>query len=663
MQENTTKKLMEQGLQVKAQGNPEQALSFFKQAMQSGSPDDAELLYLVGDTLHDLGRLDEAIAHLQRAREIDPQYVNSVYTLAVVLQDRGKLEEAISCYRAAEVLRPDHAKTHNNMGSAYLQLNRRDEAISCFKKALQLDPKFFMANYNLGSAYYLDRQFSAAKQCFQRVLTQQPTFAQAHNNYANLLKDEGQLKLAADEYRLAIRHNPSLAEAHFNLANVLMKIWHIEEALVLLEQLIKINPQHAIGYSNYLFYAHYSDRFNLEDFYRMACNWEKSQLPEISKRIGELKFTNNPDPERKLKIGYVSADFCLHPVGFFLEGVFASHDKSLVEIYCYYNYPKQDAQTAYFVSQSDHWRDIHGVSDEKVDALIRQDEIDIMVDLTGHTDENRMLLLAGKPAPIQVTWLGYCDTTGLQSMDYLLADETVIPSGTNQKFSESVWHLPECYINYVPREYSPEIDDASANTNHPVTFGCFNNLSKITESMLQLWSRILHGVENSQILIRCPQFKDVEISTRVTAVLLQNGINPERIMLEHNYLEHRDFLGRYKDVDISLDTSPYNGVTTTCDSLWMGVPVVTLLGEHFISRNSASILNAVGLPELIATSPQQYINIAIDLANQPSKRNSIKSVLRKNFGESVLGDSIRFTRNLEEAYRKMWRKWCIGENN
>ena len=660
MQENNQEKLIEQCIQAKVQGNPEQALSYFRQAMQSGSPS-AELLYLAGDTLHDLGRLDEAIEHLQRAREVDSNHVDSVYTLAVVLQDKGKLEESISCYRAAKALRPDHAKTYNNMGSAYLQLNKRDEAISCFEKALHLDPNFFMANYNLGSAYYLNRKFSAAKQCFQRVLSQQPTFAQAHNNYANLLKDEGQLKMATAEYRLAIRHNPNLAEAHFNLANVLIKTWHIEEALNLFEQLIKINPQHTIGYSNYLYYSHYSNRFKLDDFYRMARNWEKAQLPDIAKRIEKLKFSNKQDSEKKLKIGYVSADFCLHPVGFFIEGLFACHDKSVVEIYCYYNYPKQDEQTAYFASQSDHWRDIYGISDEQVEAMIRQDEIDILVDLTGHTDANRMLLFAVKPAPVQVTWLGYCDTTGLQSMDYFLADEIVTPPDTNQKYSETVWRLPECYINYVPRDYSPAISVNPSVTQGPITFGCFNNLSKITEEMLELWSRILLSVENSRLFIKSPRFKDAEISERVAAVLLQKGIKPERIMLEHDSLEHRDFLGCYNVVDVALDTSPYNGVTTTCDALWMGVPVVTLLGESFISRNSASILSAAGLPELIATSPQQYIDIAIDLANDPDRRNSMKSGLRKQFGKSVLGDSGRFTRNLEDAYRKMWHKWCASQ--
>ena len=650
---------MEKGLQAKAQGNPEQALSFFKQAMQSGSPD-AELLYLAGDTLHDLGRLDQAIEHLQRARQVDPQHVNAVYTLAVALQDKGQLDESIACYRVAETLRPDHAKTYNNMGSAYLRLSRTDEAIACLEKALRLDPDFFMANYNLGSAHYLNKNFTAAKQCFQRVLSQQPAFAQAHNNYANLLKDEGQFKLAAEEYRLAIRHNPILAEAHFNLANVLMNTWHIEEALNLFEQLIKIDPQHAIGYSNYLYYAHYSNRFKIDDLYRMARNWEKAQFPDIAKRIEKLKFFNKPDSEKKLKIGYVSADFCLHPVGFFIEGVFASHDKSAVEIYCYYNYPKQDAQTAYFVSQSDHWRDIHGVSDEQVEEMIRQDEIDILVDLTGHTDSNRLRVFAVKPAPVQVTWLGYCDTTGLQSMDYLLADEIVAPLDTNQKYSEAVWRLPECFINYVPRDYSPAISAYPSVTQATITFGCFNNLSKITEEMLELWSSILLRVENSKLLIKSPRFKDAEISERVAGILSKNGIKPDRIKLEYDFLEHCDFLGRYADVDIALDTSPYNGVTTTCDALWMGVPVVTMLGEHFISRNSASILTAVGLQELIATTQQQYIDIAIDLANEPDKRRSMKTCLRKQFGESALGDSRRFTRNLEDAYRKMWRKWCAS---
>jgi len=654
--------LLEKGMQAKAEGNPEQALAYFNQALQSGE-ESAELLYIVGDTLHDVGRLDQAIEYLRKARNLDAGHVGAVYTLAVALQDKGLLEESIDCYRIAESLRSDHPKTYNNMGSAYQRLERLDDAITCYEKAVRLNPDYFMAHYNLASAHFLNKNFVAAKQYFQRALFLNQNFASAHNNYANLLKEEGQLQAASDEYRLAIRCNPNLSEAYFNLSNILMKTWRVEEALNMLEKLLEIDPQHVLGHDNYLLYSHYSFRFNSADYYRMANNWEKIHAAEIELGVKKNKFTNTPNPDRRLKIGYVSADFGQHPVGFFIEGVLASHDKSRVEVFCYYNFPKRDEMTDRFVKLVDHWRDIQDIPDCKVDELIRNDRIDILVDLSGHTEANRMMLFAGKPAPIQVTWLGYCDTTGLTTMDYLLADETVIPPNSAQQYSESVWRLAGSYLNYVPRIYSPPVGSGREGDEQSyITFACFNNLSKITEEMLELWSIILCKVEKSQILIRSPQFKDPVVAERLKSILLRYGVEVERIRLEHDFLEHSKFLQCYTSVDVALDTFPYNGVTTTCDALWMGVPVVTIMGDHFISRNSASILKSLGLPELIAESQQQYVDIAIALAHDIVKRKSLKIDLRKRFYGSVLGDSRKFTGNLEEAYRGMWAKWCASEN-
>jgi len=655
-----TNQFVESGMQARANNNQEQALACFNQALQQGG-ESADLLYVIGDTLHDLGRLDQAIEHLKRARLIDAQHIGAVYTLAVALQDKGQLEESIECYRVAESLRPDHPRTYNNMGSAYQRLGRMDEAIACYEKAIKLAPDFFQAHYNLGTAQFLNKSYAIARISFQQVISLNPKFSPAHNNYANLLKEEGQLKAASEEYRLAILHNPNLHEAYYNLPNVLMKMWQVEEALDVLGELLALEPRHVLGYSNYLFYSHYSPRFNADDYYRMARSWEKNFSETVEERGKSRVFTNTVNQDRKLKIGYVSADFCMHPVVFFIEGVLASHDKSKVEVFCYYNHARKDIFTARMASLADHWRDIVDMPDEQVEALIRKDEIDLLVDLGGHTESNRMLVFASKPAPVQATWLGYCDTTGLTAMDYLIADEVVIPSGTGQQFSESVWRLPETHLNYVPREYSPAIDTAGESEHSRITFGCFNNLTKITGEAIELWASILHGVENSRMLIISQLFKDPEVAERVTAIFVHHGVEADRINLEYGVLEHSEFLKRYLHVDIALDTFPYNGVTTTCDALWMGIPVVAKMGDQFISRNSASILTALGLPELIAKSDQEYVEIAISLARDANKRKVLKAGLRNRFKESALGDAARFTLNLEQAYRGMWKKWCVAQ--
>lgn len=649
---------LEMGVQAKALGNSEQALIYFEQALQLGLAS-VELHYLFGDTLHDLGRLDQAIEHLQKARGLDPQHIGAVYTLAVALHDKGNLEEAISCYRIAEALRPGHVKTYNNMGSAYQRLGRLDEAIACYEKALCLDPNFFMAHYNLGCAHYLKKNLAAAKQSFQRALSLKPDFAQAHNNFANLLKDEGQLKSAAEEYRLAIRHNPNLAEAYFNLANVLIKSWRIEEALVLLEQLLTIDPKHEIGHSNYLFYAHYSDRFNADDFYRMARKWEQMHASAIAERARKIKFPNHADPGRKLRIGYVSGDFCLHPVGLFIEGVLASHDKSDVEVYCYYNFPQRDEQTARLASLADHWRDIHDISDEVADALIRKDEIDILVDLSGHTEANRLLLFARKPAPVQVTWLGYFDTTGVSEMDYLLADPVGVPEAHREHFTETVWYLPDTRLCFSPPEIDLRVAPLPALKNGHITFGCFQNMSKVGDKVLAAWAAILTALPGARLRWQCHQLKDPEVVKELMPRLQQHGIDPARLSL-HGSVSREAYLAAHSEVDMMLDTFPYPGGTTTCEALWMGVPTLTLAGDTLLSRQGASLLTAAGLGDWIATSREEYIGRAIALASDLPKLATLRAGLREQVGTSPLFDAPRFARNLEEAYRGMWRKWCAS---
>lgn len=658
MQSNTISPFFEMGMQAKAGGDSEQALQRFEQALQSG-PANAELLYQMGDTLHDLGRLDQAIAQLQKARGMDPQHVGAIYTLAVALQDKGLLDDAIACYRIAQTLRPDHAKTHNNMGSAFQRLGRLDEAINCYENAVHLAPDFFMAYYNLGSALYLKKDMAAAKQSFQRALSLRPDFAQAHNNFANLLKDQGQLKLASEEYRLAIHHNPDLSEAYFNLANVLIKTWHVEEALAMLERLIALDPGHQIGDSNLLLYAHYSDRFNADDYFRMARSWQQRHAAAIEARAGTIKFPNLADPKRRLKIGYVSADFCLHPVGLFFEDVLASHNKADFEIYCYYNYSQRDELTSRLSSLADHWRDIEGVSDDSVEATIRKDGIDLLVDLSGHTDGNRLMLFARKPAPVQVSWLGYFDTTGLSEIDYLIADRVGVPEAQRDHFTEAIWYLPETRLCFSPPEIDLPVASLPALKSGHITFGCFQNMAKVGDAVLATWAAILNALPDARLRWQSPQLDDPSVVDELMPRLRRHGIDPARVAL-HGAVAREAYLAAHAEVDMLLDTFPYPGGTTTCEALWMGVPTLTLAGNTLLSRQGASLLTAAGLEDWIATDREQYINRAIVLASNLPKLALLRAGLRDQVGASPLFDAHRFAGNIEDAYRSMWRNWCAS---
>jgi|CXWL01.1.fsa_nt_gi predicted O-linked N-acetylglucosamine transferase (SPINDLY family) len=660
MSDNKASQYMEMAMQAKSRGNPEQALAYFEQAVQHGL-ESAELHYLIGDTFHDLGKLDYAIAHLKTARNLDSQHVGAVYTLAVALQDKGRLGEAIECYKIAETLRPNHTKTYNNMGSAYLSMGNLSQAITCFEKALSLDQTFFMAYYNLGTAHYQNKNFIAATPCFQQAIALQPDFPQAHNNLANLLKEAGQLKSAAAEYQLAIRYNPNLVEAYFNLANVLVNTWHIEEALRLLEQLLVINPQHAIAHSNYLFYAHYSDRFNTSDCYHMAMNYGKAYTGNYGSAAKAIKFANSANTDRKLKIGYVSPDFRFHPVGLFFVDVLASHDKNKVEIYCYYNHSQRDKTTERIESLTDHWRDIKDLSDDQAEALIRQDGIDILVDLAGHTEANRLTLFARKPAPVQVTWLGYFDTTGLTEIDYLITDQAGVPEANREYFTEKVWYLPDTRLCFSPPDSGIPVSPLPALKNGHITFGCFQNMSKVGDKVLVTWASILKALPGARLRWQCKQLSDQEVVKDLIQRLRQHEIDPACVTLLGS-VSYEVYLNAYSEVDIVLDTFPYPGGTTTCEALWMGVPTLTLSKDTLLSRQGASLLLAVGLNGWITTSQEDYVRKAIEYANDIARLAELRSVLREKSRNSPLFNAPLFARNLEEAYCGMWHKWSVNWN-
>lgn len=656
MQQLDADHLVRMGLEAKQRGDPQQALACFDAALRQGAVS-AELLYQAGDTSHDLGMLDQAIECLQHARQLDPDHVGAVYTLAVALQDKGLLEEAVSCYRVAESLRPDHAKTYNNMGSALMHLGRLDEAIVCFEKALRIDTGLFLAHYNLGTAHYRSGDYEAAKSDFQQALRLRPDFAEAHNNYANLLKEEGRLKQAAAEYRLAIQHNPNLAEAYFNLANILVATWHTDEALALLERLLSIDPNNVIGHSNYLLYAHYSDRYSAQDHYRMAREMAQKHAAGFEQRAATIRFENVADANRKIRIGYVSGDFCLHPVGLFFGGVIAAHDKSQVETWCYYNYTQKDRMTEHIASHADHWRDIHGQSDDEVEALIRQDNIDILVDLAGHTEANRLMVFARKPAPVQVAWLGYFDTTGLPVMDYLLADEVGVPEANRRYFAETIQYLPETRLCFSPPDYNLPVAPLPAMKNGYITFGCFQNMAKAGDHVLQAWSEILAALPGSRLRWQCRQLGDPDVVDELIPRLQRNGIDTSSVELL-GAADHESYLAAHAEVDMILDTFPYPGGTTTCEALWMGVPTLTLAGDTLIARQGASMLTTVGLHDWIATNREEYIAKAQSFARNLPALASLRAGLREQARVSPLFDAPRFTRNLEQAYRGMWRKWC-----
>jgi protein O-GlcNAc transferase len=384
---------------------------------------------------------------------------------------------------------------------------------------------------------------------------------------------------------------------------------------------------------------------------------------EVQRLHGSLprftSFANSPDPERRLRVGYVSADFRTHSVGYFLSAIFHEHDDAAVEIYCYSGGADEDEQTSFFKSRAAAWRSTIGMSDEDLAAAVHQDGIDLLVDLSGHTSGNRLAVFARRPTPIQVTWLGYPDTTGLATMDYRLTDAIADPPGLADSLSrERLVRLPDGFHCYTAPASAPDVAPPPAMERGYVTFGSFNNLVKVNASVLDLWAAILQRVPGSRLVLKHRWLNMADMRARMHDLFERRGVARDRIELMGKLASTEDHLAAYGGVDIALDTFPYNGATTTCESLWMGVPVVTLAGDRHAARVGASMLTRVGLGDLVASSPQAYLETAARLAADRSTLARLRADMRGRIASSPLCDGPRFTRQLEAAYRTMWREWC-----
>jgi predicted O-linked N-acetylglucosamine transferase (SPINDLY family) len=372
-----------------------------------------------------------------------------------------------------------------------------------------------------------------------------------------------------------------------------------------------------------------------------------------------LPHTNERSPSRRLRIGYVSPDFRAHSVAYFLEGLLEHHDHSQVEVFCYAEVANPDAVTARMEQLAGHWRRITGMPDAEVAELIRHDGIDILVDLAGHTANRRLLVFARKPAPVQVTWLGYPNTTGLDTIDYRLTDHFADPPGSTEHLhSEQLIRLPQSAWCYRPLENPPPVSAPPVHDTGHITFGCFNAMPKINRPLLELWSGILLAVPGSRLLLKNASLGETSMQHQLWKQLQEMGIGPERVEMVGCVPDLSGHLGMYGRVDIALDTFPYHGTTTTCEALWMGVPVVTLAGKTHVSRVGASLLSNLGHQEWIASIPEEYVKIAVELAKDLPRLTALRSTLRERMQASPLMDAAGFARDIEAAYRKIWRTWC-----
>jgi protein O-GlcNAc transferase len=639
-------------------GQLSEAEAIYRQIL-AREPACAEALHWLGVLAAQCGQLGQAAALIEQAIHINPTSPDYHNNLGEALRATNRFDEAVSAYQRALALRPDFAVAYDNLGSALQEQRKLDQAIKAFRDALAIDPEYAQAHNNLGIALQIQGDLKGAIAAFQRALALKPDYAEACNNLGVALQDDGKPSDAIPLLRRALDILPESAQVRYNIGNA----WHaqgrLEEAIAAYRQALSLDPTHARAHSNMLLCMHYRADIDPQALFAEHRQWDAQQACSLAKAV--QPYVNDRTPGRQLRIGYLSPDFRSHSVAHFIAPILATHDPNSFAIICYADVPRPDSVTTYLRSLAGEWRDIADLSDAQVVERIREDKIDILVDLAGHTGQNRLLVFARKPAPVQVTYLGYPNTTGLSTMDYRLTDPVADPPDQTERWhSEKLVRLTNGFLCYQPPEAAPPITALPARSAGHVVFASFNNASKINSRVGAVWAQILRALPQSRLVLKAMRLTDAGTRQRLLDLFEAHGLSRERIEMLGPIAADNEHLRVYQRVDIALDPFPYNGTTTTCEALWMGVPVVTLAGETHAGRVGASLLSTLQLPELIAQDSETYVRIALELARDLKKLETLREGLRERVASSRLTDARTFSRQLEEAYRLMWRTWCEG---
>ncbi|MFI4979305.1 MAG: tetratricopeptide repeat protein, partial [Nevskiales bacterium] len=637
-------------------GKPEEAEAHFRRA-QEIRPDDAHAHYNLANALKNLGRLDEAEASYRLALKIDPHYAEAHNMLGGILKNLGRPDDAAASYCRALEIDPDFAWAHSNLGNTLQDLGRFDDAAASYRRAIAVLPDYAEAHNNLGHALQNLRRFDDAMASYCRALEIKPDYAAGHINLGNLLLNIGRLDEAVASYRRALEIKPDSAEAHINLGGALKDLGRLEDAVASYRRALEISPDFAGAHSGLLFAHNY-----LADQPAATLLAEARRFGDSAARKAAPYKTwrNVPEPEKCLRVGLVSGDLGEHPVGYFLDSNLAaltSHAAGRLELIAYHSHFRTDALTERIKACCCAWHSVAGLSDARLAQLIRDDGIDILIDLVGHTAHNRLPLFAWKPAPVQASWLGYFATTGVAAMDYFIADPWTLPETEEVNFTEKIWRLPETRLCFTPPDADVDISPLPALTNGRLTFGCFNNLSKMNDAVVALWARVLHAVPQSRLFLKAPQLSEASVRQSVLEHFAAYRIGADRLLLE-GPSPRRDYLATYSRVDIALDPFPYTGGATTAEALWMAVPVLTLAGERFLPRQGVGLLANAGLPDWIAADADDYVARAAAHAGDLPRLATLRAGLRQQVLASPIFDAPRFARHFEAALRGMWTTWC-----
>jgi predicted O-linked N-acetylglucosamine transferase (SPINDLY family) len=637
-------------------GNLSQAEQLYRQVLQA-NPAHPHALYLLGMLALQVGQSQAAVDLLGRAVALAPHVPEFHATLAAAYATLGRTEEAIASCRQVLALRPDSPDAHFNLGNVLNQANRLQEAADTFRMALRLHPQCAEMHSNLGNILRGEGKLDEAVRHCREALRLRPDLPEAHSNLGLALRDLDRLDEAIACYQAALSHRPEFADAHYNLGIALTDRGELPEAEASLREAVRLAPADLEIHSRLLFTLNYNPELTPAELLTEHRRWA-----EVCGTRPVPNHANSAQPERRLRIGYSSADFFGHPVATFVEPILRYHNAQQFEIFCYADVARPDATTERLRPLAHVWRPTRGLSDARLIEMIRADGVDLLVDLAGHTPCNRLPVFACKPAPIQITYLGYPATTGLPAIDYRLTDVLMDPPGEPVCQSEELWRLPGSFWCQRPREDAPAVGPLPARRAGHITFGSTGGLPKLNARVLELWARLLQALPQGRLLLFRHSLTGFA-AERLLGEFERHGVDRPRIELRNQRPQPgpAGHLSVYQDMDLVLDTFPVGGHTTTCEAVWMGVPVLTLYGDRYAARLASSVLTGVGLEDWSARSPDEFVERGVRLATDLDGLEALRSTLRERMAKSPLCDAPGFTHRLEQAYREMWRRWCARQ--
>lgn len=614
----------------------------------SSKPNHAETLQYIAIVCIQQSQPAQAADWIEKALALDPDHPANHYIFGTALKGMGKSDHALKEFETAVRLAPKFINALNALAEEYLDRKRVYDAIPLLRQSVEIDPFNPITLHLLGIALHGIGQLHEAADAYKKAAALLPNAVEIHNNLGIVLNNLGELDESLESFKKAVAIEPNRPNLLNNLGNAYKNLACHEQAVGYYRRAINVQPEYSQAWSNLLFEQLYTTDFNPRQYKADLDQWVVKVIAPIPRRTSH---SNDRSPNRKLKIGFLSPDFREHPVGRFMIALLRNIDRQNHEIFLYHDNPINDPIASILQPLSDQWRQTPALSDEQLDQLIVNDRIDILFDLAAHTANNRLKLFARKPAPVQVSWLAYCGTTGVGAIDYRLADRLMDPPGMSDMLcSEKTIYLPHCYWLYQPSDEAPD----PVCPDFPVVFGCLNNFCKLNPPLLGVFAQILSRVPNSALLLHAQQgsHRDGILKTFQSA-----GVDPARIRFVPK-TSIGDYFALYNQIHIALDPFPYNGGATTCDALWMGVPVVSLVGnDRPTALAGKSILENLNLGELLADSTEQYIDIAVNLARDQQKVTLLRNSLRQRMLQSPLMDGQGFSRDFASILRTLWLNW------